>query len=96
MKVFRLVTRNTYESEMVERANLKLGLERAMNASRDQDGLSGTSSSKGPSQDRAEIDAMLKRGAHDIFLKDGDDDADFQKFSEADIDEILTSSSTNK
>lgn len=34
VKVFRLVTRNTYESEMVERANKKLGLERAMNADR--------------------------------------------------------------
>lgn len=34
VKVFRLVTRSTYESEMVERANKKLGLERAMNADR--------------------------------------------------------------
>ncbi|KAJ1636623.1 P-loop containing nucleoside triphosphate hydrolase protein, partial [Pavlovales sp. CCMP2436] len=32
--VFRLVTRNTYESQMVERANKKLGLERALNADR--------------------------------------------------------------
>ena len=90
VKVFRLVTRNTYESEMVERANKKLGLERAMNADRANDGLKDKS---GPPQDRAEIDAMLKRGAHDIFINESDDTA-FQKFNEADIDEILKSSST--
>ncbi|KAL1514522.1 hypothetical protein AB1Y20_003620 [Prymnesium parvum] len=91
VKVFRLVTRNTYESEMVERANKKLGLERAMNADRANDGLKD--GKHGPPQDRTEIDAMLKRGAHDIFINEGDDAA-FQKFSEADIDEILESSST--
>ena len=36
---------------------------------------------------------MLRRGAHDIFLNEADD-ADFKRFSEADIDEILQSSST--
>ena len=92
VKVFRLVTRNTYESEMVERANKKLGLERAMNADRANDGLD-KSKANGPPQDRAEVDAMLKRGAHDIFLNE-DDDTAYQKFNEADIDEILQSSST--
>lgn len=92
VKVFRLVTRNTYESEMVERANKKLGLERAMNADRAQDGLKDKDKF-GPPQDRNEIDAMLKRGAHDIFINE-DDDTEFKKFSEADIDEILESSST--
>merc|ERR1712185_804886 len=92
VKVFRLVTRNTYESEMVERANRKLGLERAMNADRGNDGLvqDGSKLANGPPQDRAEVDAMLKRGAHDIFLND-DDDTAYQKFNEADIDEILQS-----
>jgi len=97
VKVFRLVTRNTYESEMVERANRKLGLERAMNADRGsdglKDGLSSNSRDNGPPQDRAEVDAMLKRGAHNIFLSEEDDSA-CQKFNEADIDEILQSSST--
>ena len=96
VKVFRLVTRNTYESEMVERANRKLGLERAMNMDRHNDGLKdgGASSSSGPQngppQDRGEIDAMLKRGAHDIFLND--DDSAFQQFAGQDIDEILATS----
>ena len=71
VKVFRLVTRSTYESEMVERANKKLGLERAMNADRANDGLKeGKDGKYGPPQDRGEIDAMLKRGAHDIFMND--------------------------
>ena len=36
---------------------------------------------------------MLKRGAHNIFLSE-DDDTAYQQFSQADIDEILQSSST--
>ena len=77
--------------QMVERANKKLGLERAMNADRGNDGLREGSTRAGPTQDRGEIDAMLKRGAHDIFMED---DSAFQKFNQADIDEILESSST--
>ena len=92
VKVFRLVTRNTYESEMVERANKKLGLERAMNADRAADGIK-ESGRTGPTQDRNEIDEMLRRGAHDIFINESDDSA-FQKFNQADINEILLSSST--
>ena len=94
-QVFRLVTRNTYESEMVERANKKLGLERAMNADRANDGLrdGGADVGNAPPQDRKEINAMLKRGAHDIFINEADDAA-FQKFNDADIDSILESSST--
>jgi chromodomain-helicase-DNA-binding protein 7 len=92
VKVFRFVTKNTYESEMVERANRKLGLERAMNADRASDGLSVTASQqRGPPQDRAEVDAMLKRGAHNIFLSE-EDDSQSRKFNEADIDEILAQS----
>ena len=88
------MTRNTYESEMVERANKKLGLERAMNADRANDGLrDGSADAPGPPQDRKEINAMLKRGAHDIFINEADDAA-FQKFNDADIDSILESSST--
>ena len=60
---------------------------------RDPGGSSSKGPDKGPPQDRAEVDAMLKRGAHDIFIND-EDDAAYQKFNEADIDEILQSSST--
>ena len=63
-----------------------------MNADRGADGLSA-SKVGGPPGDRAEIESMLRRGAHDIFLNEEDDSA-YQKFSEADIDEILISSST--
>ena len=67
-----------------------------MNMDRHNDGLKdgGASSSSGPQngppQDRGEIDAMLKRGAHDIFLND--DDSAFQQFAGQDIDEILATS----
>ena len=58
----------------LERANKKLGLERAMNADRANDGLDKAKDT-GPPQDRAEVNAMLKRGAHDIFINEDDDTA---------------------
>ena len=65
-----------------------------MNADRANDGLrDGGADAPGPPQDRKEINAMLKRGAHDIFINEADDAA-FQKFNDADIDSILESSST--
>jgi hypothetical protein len=54
VKVFRLVTRNTYEAEMLSRANKKLGLERAMNADRAGDGIGAADGKRlaGPPQVR--------------------------------------------
>ena len=71
-----------------------------MNMDRHNDGLKDGGASKTvvgvlqtyptSTQDRGEIDAMLKRGAHDIFLND--DDSAFQQFAGQDIDEILATS----
>ena len=83
VKVFRLVTRNTYESALVEIANRKLGLERALNG-------------EGAGQaepNREEVAKLLRQGAHDIVIDDKDDAA-FQRFSQSDIDQILESSTT--
>ena len=83
VKVFRLVTRNTYESALVEIANRKLGLERALNG-------------EGAGQaepNREEVAKLLRQGAHDIVIDDKDDTA-FQRFSQSDIDQILESSTT--
>lgn len=107
VKVFRLVTRGSYEAELVQSANLKLGLERAMNApghaadngGAAADGGEGVSSGggaptaniNGPPRDRLTVERMLRCGAQDIAL---DDETAFRKFSEADIDSLLESSSS--
>ena len=71
VKVFRLVTRNTYEQALVEIANRKLGLERALN---------GDGSGHEPTRD--EVALLLRCGAHDIAVDDKDDAA-FLSFSQA-------------
>ena len=76
VKVFRLVTRNTYEQALVEIANRKLGLERALN---------GDGAGHEPTRD--EVAQLLRCGAHDIAVDDKDDAA-FVSFSQADIEQI--------
>ena len=117
VKVFRLVTRGSYEAELLQSANLKLGLERAMDAGRtayegagqpagaqaaavDGDGAPwpsdggnvATGAAAGPPRDRSAVERMLRCGAENITLED---DSAFRKFSEADIDSLLESSSTS-
>ena len=82
VKVFRLVTRNTYEQALVELANRKLGLERALNG--DGEGK--------PPKNSEEVARLLRCGAHDIVVDDKDDA--FVSFSQADIEQILESSTT--
>ena len=118
VRVFRLVTRASYEAELVQSANLKLGLERAMTAGQlpadapaDAEGAldgggggaaaagaaaggggGGGAHGGGPPRDRSAVERMLRCGAENLAL-DGDDDA-FRRFSEADIDSLLESSSS--
>jgi len=92
VRVFRLVARNTYEAELVQSANRKLGLERAL---RQQGGSSeagcwlrdSEGGDKGP-RDAAELERLLRAGARDIFLSD-ERGEDFQRFDESDIEQIL-------
>eukprot|EP00026_Physarum_polycephalum_P000102 Phypoly_transcript_00102.p1 GENE.Phypoly_transcript_00102~~Phypoly_transcript_00102.p1 ORF type:complete len:2164 (+),score=408.47 Phypoly_transcript_00102:294-6785(+) len=93
VKVYRLITRNTYEKRMFERASKKLGLDQAvltkMNA-----GSSATSSAADdsaavpadPVLDKKVIDSLLKYGAYDLFRED---DTAANRFYEEDIDRIL-------
>lgn len=64
VKVYRILTRKTYEREMFERASKKLGLEQAVLGN-----LRGSdlSESKKPNLQVDEIDALLKHGAYDVF-----------------------------
>lgn len=61
VKIYRLITKNTYETEMFERASKKLGLDRAV--------MSGVASGQraAPALDKHEIDALLKHGAYNAL-----------------------------
>ncbi|KAJ1620455.1 P-loop containing nucleoside triphosphate hydrolase protein [Pavlovales sp. CCMP2436] len=90
VKVYRRITRNTYEMEMFRKASLKLGLDHAVLG-----GMAGPSSGEPGGGGRAdklsakEIDSLLKHGAYHVFQDDDAGGEAAARFSEADIDSIL-------
>ncbi len=89
VKVYRLITRNTYEREMFDKAGLKLGLDRAvlqrMNiVEGEESGLIGTHA---PQLSKKEVEILLKKGAYGVLM---DNDEDSQRFCDEDIDQILS------
>ncbi|OAQ34532.1 hypothetical protein K457DRAFT_773262 [Linnemannia elongata AG-77] len=89
VQIYRLVTRNTYEKEMFDRASIKLGLDKAvlqkMDVMPSSDDLSDMP--KPPSSlSKKEVEELLKKGAYGALL---DDDETSTKFCEEDIDQIL-------
>jgi len=97
VRVYRLLTAKTYEMHMFHSASLKLGLDRAVLAAQRQsssveEGSGRKRKSKAEKQEQAkEIDALLKKGAYDVF--NDDDDTDAQQFMDTDIDQLLEKSS---
>ncbi|KAI8854416.1 SNF2 family N-terminal domain-containing protein [Chytridium lagenaria] len=89
VQIYRLVTRNTYEREMFDRASLKLGLDRAILQRMDAQSAYGAEeandATKVSALTKTEIEELLKKGAYGAFM---DDDASNQ-FCEEDIDQIL-------
>ncbi|KAF9945234.1 hypothetical protein BGZ70_003953, partial [Mortierella alpina] len=89
VQIYRLVTRNTYEREMFDRASIKLGLDKAvlqkMDVMPSNDDLSDMP--KPPSSlSKKEVEELLKKGAYGALL---DDDETSARFCEEDIDQIL-------
>uniref|UniRef100_A0A1A8BIU0 Chromodomain helicase DNA binding protein 8 n=1 Tax=Nothobranchius kadleci TaxID=1051664 RepID=A0A1A8BIU0_NOTKA len=84
VKVYRLITRNSYEREMLDKASLKLGLDRAVLQS-----MSGNkdSSVNGLQQfSKKEIEDLLRKGAYAAIMDENDEGS---RFCEEDIDQIL-------
>ncbi|KAK5859635.1 hypothetical protein PBY51_021178 [Eleginops maclovinus] len=85
VKVYRLITRNSYEREMLDKASLKLGLDRAVLQS-----MSGNkeSNNNGPVQQfsKKEIEDLLRKGAYAAIMDENDEGS---RFCEEDIDQIL-------
>ncbi|KAK1897512.1 Chromodomain-helicase-DNA-binding protein 8 [Dissostichus eleginoides] len=85
VKVYRLITRNSYEREMLDKASLKLGLDRAVLQS-----MSGNKegNNNGPVQQfsKKEIEDLLRKGAYAAIMDKNDEG---NRFCEEDIDQIL-------
>lgn len=77
VKVYRLITRGTYESDMFTRASMKLGLDQAI-----------LDSGQNAQQEMTpkEIETLIKRGAYYIF---NDNEEAGDKFIAEDVDQIL-------
>lgn len=84
VKVYRLITRRTYEMEMFKTASRKLGLDKAvLHKMRGVNKLSSNEEEDMPKLNKKEINDLLKHGAYAI-LGETDD-----HFYEEDIDQIL-------
>ncbi|XP_032875675.1 chromodomain-helicase-DNA-binding protein 7 isoform X2 [Amblyraja radiata] len=83
VKVYRLITRNSYEREMFDKASLKLGLDKAVLQS-----MSGRENSANGVQQlsKKEIEDLLRKGAYGALMDEEDEGS---KFCEEDIDQIL-------
>ncbi|KAJ1506589.1 choline dehydrogenase 7 [Coelomomyces lativittatus] len=98
VKVYRLITMNTYEQEMFDRAGLKLGLDKAVLQKMDANGSMGDDASLSSSENsnsasrlsKKEIEELLKKGAYGALL----DESESKAFCEEDIEQILNKRTT--
>uniref|UniRef100_A0A5F8GB19 Chromodomain helicase DNA binding protein 6 n=1 Tax=Monodelphis domestica TaxID=13616 RepID=A0A5F8GB19_MONDO len=82
VKVYRLITRNSYEREMFDKASLKLGLDKAVLQDINRKG-----STNGVQQlTKMEVEDLLRKGAYGALMDEEDEGS---KFCEEDIDQIL-------
>jgi len=92
VKIYRLITRNTYEREMFDRAGMKLGLDKAILQKMAPEQLDEFSeSSATPQMSKAQVEDLLKRGAYGILMENDDDGV---RFMDEDIDSILARRTT--
>jgi len=85
VKIYRLLTRKTYEMQMFHMSSLKMGLDQAV--------LQGIENTGGNKEvlTKEEVEKLLKHGAYDIFKedKDGTSEKESNDFISQDIDSIL-------
>lgn len=89
VKIYRLITRNTYEREMFDRAGMKLGLDKAIlqKMGPESSNLEDLSESgAAPQLSKTQVEDLLKKGAYGILMEN--DEAE-TKFLNEDIDSIL-------
>jgi len=90
VKVYRLLTKDTKEFELFQRANRKLGLDRAVLSNISSVDFSGKKAHSSIGLDKDEIDVLLKHGAYVAYKDDSEEE---KMLLEGDIDDILKRSS---
>eukprot|EP00474_Spongospora_subterranea_P006783 CRZ07241.1 hypothetical protein [Spongospora subterranea] len=86
VKIYRLITRATYEEEMFHRSSMKLGVDQAVLHTMRSGGKScGTGNGKNPLS-KKEVESLLKHGAYEVFKSD---DGKLNEFCQDSIDLIL-------
>ncbi|CAJ1968173.1 unnamed protein product [Cylindrotheca closterium] len=85
VKIYRLLSRKTYEMQMFHMSSLKMGLDQAV-----LKGFESGNSGEG-TMTKEEVEKLLRHGAYDIFNEDkaGSAEAESNDFVEQDIDSIL-------
>ncbi|KAL3935214.1 MAG: hypothetical protein SGBAC_009225, partial [Bacillariaceae sp.] len=85
VKIYRLLSRKTYEMQMFHMSSLKMGLDQAV-LKGFESGNSGEAT-----MTKEEVEKLLRHGAYDIFNEDkvGSAEAESKDFVEQDIDSIL-------
>ncbi|KAJ7356040.1 choline dehydrogenase 7 [Desmophyllum pertusum] len=71
VKVYRLITRNSYEREMFDRASMKLGLDKAVLQSMN----TKENASNNQSMSKGEIEDLLRKGAYGAIMEEENDDS---------------------
>lgn len=88
VKIYRLITRRSFEQEMFDRASKKLGLEQAVLGTRNFQELEVDEANKSQAKmDAKEMEQLLREGAYAVLLED--DSETIKEFYEQDIDQIL-------
>jgi hypothetical protein len=102
VKIYRLITRRSFEADMFERASKKLGLEQAVLGTRnfneidwdDTNPRTGTGNNNSAivptsnvNMDPKEMERLLREGAYSLLIED--DGEMMKEFFEQDIDQIL-------
>ncbi|KAF4669598.1 hypothetical protein FOL47_002434 [Perkinsus chesapeaki] len=84
VKVYRLITRDSYEQHMFDTASRKLGLEQAL--------MSGVTKNSTLHLSKEELNNLIKNGAYAAFSKNEEGDQEkSDQFVSATIDDILSS-----
>ncbi|XP_065188566.1 chromodomain-helicase-DNA-binding protein 1-like isoform X2 [Sycon ciliatum] len=89
VNIYRLVTKNTVEENIIERAKRKMVLDHLVIQRMDTTGrtvLSKNAKNAVPSFSKDELNAILKFGAEDLFKEDAERD---KKLQDMDLDDIL-------
>ncbi|CAK4084669.1 unnamed protein product [Aphanomyces euteiches] len=97
VRIFRLVTKKTYEAQMFEIASKKLGMHHAVfetgGVRKDFDGNDDSNMMSLMSLDKDKVEMMIRYGAYAIMNSD-EEDPENAKINELDIDQLLSSSRT--